>query len=167
MEIGSCLSGNWKPITKVKELSFGIITVPPTPVLVVPTRVIPREEEIPCPFCSELVKPQAKKCRHCGEILDIALRAATRPVASAPTQAIVTNITNVSSTNSTSSALPALVSFFVPGLGQLIQGRVLAAVGWFCLTALAAASIGVGIGLVLLPLMWLLNIVDAAKYRGR
>ena len=29
-----------------------------------------------CPFCSEDVKLNAKKCKHCGETLDIALRAA-------------------------------------------------------------------------------------------
>ena len=29
-----------------------------------------------CPFCSEDVKLNAKKCKHCGETLDVALRAA-------------------------------------------------------------------------------------------
>lgn len=29
-----------------------------------------------CPFCGELVLAKAKKCKHCGEILDVAMRAA-------------------------------------------------------------------------------------------
>ena len=28
-----------------------------------------------CPFCSEEIKYNAKKCKHCGEILDPVLRA--------------------------------------------------------------------------------------------
>ncbi|HET8940230.1 MAG TPA: hypothetical protein VFN67_42610 [Polyangiales bacterium] len=29
-----------------------------------------------CPFCAEDIKPNAKKCKHCGETLDVGLRAA-------------------------------------------------------------------------------------------
>jgi TM2 domain-containing membrane protein YozV len=36
---------------------------------------------------------------------------------------------------STGNVIAALVSFFIPGLGQLIQGRVLAALGYFILSA--------------------------------
>ncbi len=38
------------------------------------------------------------------------------------------------SQGSTGNVIAALVSFFVPGLGQLIQGRVLAALGFFLLS---------------------------------
>jgi hypothetical protein len=34
------------------------------------------EQLVECPFCAELVKARAKKCKHCGETLDVALRAA-------------------------------------------------------------------------------------------
>jgi hypothetical protein len=29
---------------------------------------------IECPSCAEQIKPTAKKCRHCGEILDLLMR---------------------------------------------------------------------------------------------
>lgn len=29
---------------------------------------------IACPFCAEQIQPAAKKCRHCGEILDAVMR---------------------------------------------------------------------------------------------
>jgi hypothetical protein len=40
-----------------------------------------------CPFCAEDVLADAKKCKHCGETIDVALRAAEdakRSAASAP-----------------------------------------------------------------------------------
>ena len=36
---------------------------------------------------------------------------------------------------SAGNVIAALVSFFIPGLGQLTQGRVLAALGYFTLSA--------------------------------
>ena len=44
---------------------------------------------------------------------------------------------------STGNVIAALCSFFVPGLGQLLQGRILWAITWFllaCLPAWPAAS---------------------------
>jgi hypothetical protein len=35
-----------------------------------------KPEEKECPYCSENIKHTAKKCKHCGEILDVVLRAA-------------------------------------------------------------------------------------------
>jgi hypothetical protein len=37
------------------------------------------EQLTDCPFCGELIKKSAKKCKHCGEFLDVALRAAMQP----------------------------------------------------------------------------------------
>lgn len=36
--------------------------------------IIVRQENIECPYCAESIKPAAKKCLHCGEILDAQLR---------------------------------------------------------------------------------------------
>ena len=65
-----------------------------------------------------------------------------------------------------SQALPALASFCLAGLGQLIQGRVLAGMAWFVANLVSVALIFAGVGLITTPILWLLCIMDAAKYRG-
>lgn len=40
---------------------------------------------------------------------------------------------------STGNIIAALCSLFVPGLGQLVQGLVLKALGWFILACIAGA----------------------------
>src|SRR5436305_382303 len=42
--------------------------------LVVPTQVGPTETA--CPMCGETILANAKRCKHCGETLDLALRVA-------------------------------------------------------------------------------------------
>jgi hypothetical protein len=52
-----------------------IITLPPSPKAVRSTQeTAPSYKE--CPFCSEQIRATAKKCKHCGETLDVVLRAA-------------------------------------------------------------------------------------------
>jgi TM2 domain-containing membrane protein YozV len=64
---------------------------------------------------------------------------------------------------STGNVIAALVSFFIPGLGQLIQCRVLAAITHFVLTGL----------LWLVTFGWfgwighLLSCIDAARWKAR
>lgn len=61
---------------------------------------------------------------------------------------------------SAGNVLAALASFFIPGLGQLVQGRPLVALIMFVLAAL----------LWLLWLGWIIHlwsIIDAAVYRPR
>ncbi|HSM03960.1 MAG TPA: hypothetical protein VK858_05040 [Longimicrobiales bacterium] len=58
---------------------------------------------------------------------------------------------------STGNVIAALASFFIPGLGQLIQGRLLAAVVQFVLAGV--------LWIVLLGwLVHLWSILDAARY---
>jgi TM2 domain-containing membrane protein YozV len=64
------------------------------------------------------------------------------------------------SQGSTGNVISALASFFFPGLGQLLQGRILAALVHFILTAL----------LWLVWLGWLGHIfscIDAARWKAR
>lgn len=49
------------------------IQVPPHPQ---PVAIPAQDPYHDCPFCGEEVKVKAKKCKHCGETLDVALRAA-------------------------------------------------------------------------------------------
>jgi len=60
---------------------------------------------------------------------------------------------------STGNVIAALCSFFIPGLGQLIQGRLLMAITHF---VLAAVLWFVLMGWVIH--LW--SIIDAARYRG-
>ncbi|AYK16081.1 MAG: hypothetical protein ACOX7X_08905 [Methanosarcina flavescens] len=57
--------------------------------------------------------------------------------------------------------VPALFSFFVPGLGQLVKGDVAKAVGiWGALIVCAFMSI-VGIGLLMGLVVWIAQVYDA------
>jgi TM2 domain-containing membrane protein YozV len=61
---------------------------------------------------------------------------------------------------STGNVIAAVCSFFIPGLGQLVQGRVFMALLQFCLAAI----------LWVFLLGWLIHIwsiIDAAVWRGR
>ena len=60
---------------------------------------------------------------------------------------------------STGNVIAALCSFFIPGLGQLIQGRLLMAIIMFVLAGL--------LWIVLLGwLIHLWSIIDAAMFKG-
>ncbi|TLU67102.1 hypothetical protein FE810_02105 [Thalassotalea litorea] len=61
------------------------------------------------------------------------------------------------------NVLAAICSFFIPGLGQLVQGRILPAIIFFIATAgLYATVVAWFIGAVVH--IW--AIVDAARYKG-
>jgi TM2 domain-containing membrane protein YozV len=68
---------------------------------------------------------------------------------------------------STGNVIAAICSFFIPGLGQLVQGRILSAVFWF-LFACVAFGITWLITLSLLPFGWfvvsILSSISAAVY---
>ncbi|AAM32808.1 MULTISPECIES: hypothetical protein [Methanosarcina] len=57
--------------------------------------------------------------------------------------------------------VPALFSFFIPGLGQLVKGHVSKAVGiWAALIFSAFMSV-IGIGLLMGMVIWVAQIYDA------
>jgi TM2 domain-containing membrane protein YozV len=69
-------------------------------------------------------------------------------------------LTSMSSPGSTGNVIAALCSFFVPGLGQLLQGRMFVALVQFIL---ACALWFILLGWVIH--LW--SVIDAAIYRGR
>ena len=75
----------------------------------------------------------------------------------------------ISSQGSTGNVIAALCSLFIPGLGQLIQGRLLSAMFWF-LTACIAFVVTWLITLSLLPFGWFLvsifSCISAARFRA-
>lgn len=83
------------PATTTKEYLPEWITPAPTPI---PTPMPTRDnaDRKACPFCGELVLAIAKKCKHCGETLDVALRAAEEAkrlaLATASSASVSTNV---------------------------------------------------------------------------
>ncbi|HRQ34239.1 MAG: hypothetical protein RBT79_06365 [Chiayiivirga sp.] len=69
---------------------------------------------------------------------------------------------------STGNVIAAICSLFIPGLGQLVQGRLISAILWF-LTACVAFAITWLVTLSLLPFGWFIvsifSCLNAALYR--
>lgn len=64
------------------------------------------------------------------------------------------------------NVLAAICSFFIPGLGQLVQGRIMAAIIFFIAAIIAGALVILLVGYILYPIVWLWGIIDAARYKG-
>jgi hypothetical protein len=69
---------------------------------------------------------------------------------------------------SAGNVIAALCDLFIPGLGHLVQGRVLGAIGWFLAACLAGAATWI-LTLGTLPFGWLvvsvLACISAATYK--
>jgi hypothetical protein len=77
-----------------------------------------------CAFCGEEIRDDAVKCRFCGEWVEGPPTAAgDDPPGAQPS--------SVHGRGSAGNVLAAALSFLIPGLGQLTQGRPLAALLWF------------------------------------
>lgn len=89
---------------------------------------------ITCPRCAEHIRARASICRFCGHQLTSAQPGASRSAPASPGRP------------PKSAFLAAILAFFVPGLGHLYVGRILAGCVWFlllvglCLGATAALS---------------------------
>ena len=104
-----------------------------------------------CPFCREVIPIRALKCRHCGEILDEELARERN--------------------RTWSPGVAAVLSFVIPGLGQIYKGKVLAGLVWFFLidfvyTVSILGTLFCFIGLLGLPIALMLHVIclfDAAS----
>jgi TM2 domain-containing membrane protein YozV len=74
----------------------------------------------------------------------------------------------MSGRGSAGNVIAAICSLFIPGLGQLVQGRVLSALLWFIAACIAFAITWV-LTLSLLPFGWfvvaIFSCISAALYR--
>jgi len=74
-----------------------------------------------------------------------------------------------SAQGSTGNVIAALCSLFIPGLGQLIQGRLLSALFWLVSACIAFAVTWL-LTLSLLPFGWFLasvfSCISAGRYRS-
>lgn len=71
---------------------------------------------------------------------------------------------------SAGNVIAAICSLFIPGLGQLVQGRILSALIWFVMACIGFAITWV-ITLSLLPFGWfvvsVLSCINAAVYKPK
>ncbi len=132
-----------------------------------------------CPFCAEDISAAAKKCKHCGETLDVTMRVAeearrgqsNRPnvymnagggAASAAAYAH-SRPRVVVIRNQKSGIFAALLNLLLPGLGYMYCGRVLLGILAFVLTvAVVAATLGVG-ALVMYPILFIDGFLAAGR----
>ncbi len=144
--------GDWVRAAKVQGLFASteiarpkqelVTTQPPVPVpavappqTIVVTEPTPVTQKRPCPFCGEDIAMSAIKCRHCNEFLDGRPResAVPQPVAAPQPVVNVTQVTNVGGVvhKQWSPLVAAILSFVIPGLGQLYKGQIINGAVWF------------------------------------
>jgi len=72
----------------------------------------------------------------------------------------------MSQQGSTGNVIAAIASLFFPGLGQLLQGRVLAALLFFVVTVVGYALWWLIVPAVLGAIFHLWSIIDAARFKA-
>ncbi|WP_166837190.1 hypothetical protein [Rheinheimera pleomorphica] len=64
------------------------------------------------------------------------------------------------------NVIAALCNVFIPGLGQLVQGRILAAIIFFVVCAVGYALFWLVIPAIIAAIAHLWAIIDAAKFKS-
>lgn len=78
-----------------------------------------------CPFCAEEILAAAKKCKHCKEILDDGIREQKK------VQFVYQQQSN--------PGVAAVLSFFIPGLGQMYRGQIMEGIFWLIFVVIGYA----------------------------
>jgi TM2 domain-containing membrane protein YozV len=92
-----------------------------------------------CPSCAETILAAAKKCKHCGEFLDRPTAYASYAVSDEPQ----------------GNGTAAVLSFFVPGLGQIYKGQIRNGIFWL---------LGYGVTLSIALVIWPVGAILALAY---
>jgi TM2 domain-containing membrane protein YozV len=64
------------------------------------------------------------------------------------------------------NVIAAICSFFIPGLGQLVQGRIFAALLFFVALVIGGGLTVIFVGWLILPVVYLWAIIDAARFKS-
>ena len=65
------------------------------------------------------------------------------------------------------NVIAAICNIFLPGLGQLVQGRILAAIIFFVALCVSWGLALILIGYLVLPIVYIWAIVDAARFKAK
>jgi hypothetical protein len=87
-----------------------------------------------CPYCAAEIPLKAVKCKHCGEFLDEDFRLKAAGSAAAPVQVHIHG-----KERQWNPGVAAVLSFFIPGLGQIYKGQIINGLTWLFFTALGYA----------------------------
>lgn len=83
-------------------------------------------KEKKCPFCAELINAEAIKCKHCQEFLEAKSTNYQERKASN-----LNNNNTVQKKAQWKPGIAALLSFVIPGAGQMYKGNVGRGLVWF------------------------------------
>jgi len=136
-------SKNWHSANEVKGLFLVKQDNPMITKSTIITKAVPQNFDVECHFCGETIKQFAKKCKHCGEILDSTLAEIKKSTSSnipPAIQIVNTNTIGVAANVATfkrwNRLAAILLSLIIPGLGQIYKGQMINGIAWFMLCVL-------------------------------
>jgi hypothetical protein len=78
-----------------------------------------------CPYCAAEIPLRAVKCKYCGEFIDEDFRPKAASSTAAPVQVHIHG-----KERRWSPGVAAVLSFFIPGLGQIYKGQIINGLFW-------------------------------------